>query len=204
EMIELGYEANSFAGVATAEHLKRLEDRLALAFGRRIRLPKDYCDHLLRFHGGVPIKRCFKLPSGKTRTICRFCNWFTDEDIEPPLEPTWRQWAAHDIRMDYSIHSFFEYENWRVRFDHVEEAEELVPIAVLDWPGLDSREMDTFDLLCFNFKVSTHPPILVWEFENFHRFNSDTTFVASSFTGFTEMLFTDASNPVMQQTVSHF
>jgi hypothetical protein len=146
-------------------------------------LPEAYVAHILHFHGGCPGKACFRTPAGVTRMVGRFFNFLKPGDLAPPLNPTWRQWSDEpDVRLDYSLLRFFDYEFWGVR---LEEAGRCLPIAGLDTAGHNCRDMDEFDLLCLDYNAGGEPAVVAWEFPGLRP----VARVAPSFEAFLTQLF---------------
>lgn len=180
-MIDLEYEPGSLLPPLPPERLSKFEQWLCHYWEREIRLPKAYVDHILAFHGGAPGKACFQSPSGRTRMLCRFFNYLEKDDLPLPLTPTWRQWSDEpDVRLDYRVKGFLNYEFWCVRL----EATTCLPIAGLDTAGHNCRDMDEINLLCLDYSVGSEPPVVAWEFPGF----TPIEVIAPSFASFLPML----------------
>src|SRR5262249_55805296 len=133
---------------------------------RRIRLPREYVEHMTLFHGGVPGKKCFRTPSGRIRVLGRFFNFLEEKELQEPFTPTWRSWGRpQDVRLDYRVLEYFDNEFWAIRRDQFH----LVPIAGLDTAGHDCRGMDEYDLLCLDYDRQREDPksalsVVTWDF----------------------------------------
>jgi hypothetical protein len=115
-VVDLEYDPSSLLPACSPERLRKFEEWMSGYWETDIRLPQAYVDHILRFHGGCPGKACFRMPDGLWRMIGRFFN-FLEENLPPPLMPTWRQWIDGDIRLDYCVENFLNYEFWCLRLE---------------------------------------------------------------------------------------
>ncbi len=196
---------DSSPGPIQKSALKQTEDWLSDYLDITIKYPSSFVNDTILNHGGIPVRSCFDAPGGKRRVICRLCNVLRKRDFTNPIEPTWRQWADHDIQLDYSIYSLFNYEHWCVRFQENDWSDGVVPFAVLDTAGHNARSMDSFDLLCFDYGGGNHEPIVTfWEFEAFDMYHSRRNFIAGSYDDFSHMLFDDPLDPIVREFVEHF
>lgn len=199
--VDLEYAPDSLLQAVPPDRISHLESWLGRYWERRVSLPKSYVEHVTRHHGGVPHKRFFQTPGG-TRAVCRFCNLLRKRDLKPPLLRTWRKWANHDIRLDYSVYSFFEYDVWSDRF---QLGRHLLPIAGLDTAGHDCRTIETFDLLCLDLDEPDLAPLVTWCYEESCSDNASVEPVAASFESFLAMLSgTTARNPISEKRIETF
>lgn len=187
-MIDLEYEPGSLLPPLPEGRLREFEQRLSDYWEKPVRLPAAYAEHVTAFHGGVPGKKCFTMPSARVRAIGRFLNYLEEEDLQPPYEASWRSWTlGPDIRMDYQVDSYFMNEFWNIRLN-AEDAD-LLPIAGLDMNGHDCRAMDEYDLLCLDFTRDGEPPVVAWQFDgSWWETGVITEPVAASFAEFLPML----------------
>ncbi|QDT99270.1 SMI1/KNR4 family protein [Gimesia aquarii] len=189
--IDLEYDLESLVPAVASNEIDNCEKSLSNLFEKEINLPVKFIQHILRFHGGIPGKQCFKMPDGEIRMICRFCNILDSRRDEKILEPyirSWRPGGAFDIRLDYSILMLCN------RFDYSERLYEsggvLVPIAVIDTAGgLNARGMSEMDLLCLDYHNPGEPSVVTWNFEMSWSTPEMTVKVADSFDEFLLMLF---------------
>lgn len=189
-MVDLEYDPATLLPPCVPARLKKFEKWLRNYWESDVRLPTAYVDHIQQFHGGCPGKACFRTKSGETRMIGRFFNFLEEGDLTPPEIPTWRQWSqGQDIRLDYQVRGFLDYEFWCVRLD---EADNCLPIAGLDTAGHNCREMDEFNLLCLDFSTGGEPTVVTWEFPGFEP----VTPVAQTFAEFLGQLFRCPKNAV--------
>jgi hypothetical protein len=180
-MTDLGYDPASLLPPCPPERLRKFERWLCRFWGAEVRLPGAYTAHVRRYHGGCPGRACFRA-GRRVRMVGRFFNYIEEADLSPPLTRTWRQWSAEpDVRLDYRVESFFDYEFWCVR---LERAGHVLPIAGLDTAGHSCRDMDEIDLLCLDYNAGGEPPVVAWEFPGFEPFVE----VAPSFEAFIEQL----------------
>lgn len=164
-MVDLEYDPSSLLPPCPVERLRVFEEWLSRYWETDVRLPQAYKDHIRRFHGGCPGKACFRMPSGDTRLVGRFFNFLEEEDLAPPLTPTWRQWSGEpDVRLDYRVEGFLDYEFWCVR---LERAGNCLPIAGLDTGGHNCRDMDELNFLCLHYTGGGEPAVVAWEFPGF-------------------------------------
>lgn len=200
--IDLEYLPESLVQPVPSGRVSELESWLGRYWERKVRLPQAYVEHVARYHGGVPRKRFLQTPGGRTRAVCRFCNLLRKKDIKPPLIRTWRKWANHDIRLDYSVYSFFEYEIWSDRF---QLGRHLLPIAGLDTAGHDCRTRETFDLLCLDLDDAEQAAVVAWCYEESSADGSSVEPIAPSFESLLEMLTsTTARSPIAEKRIEAF
>ncbi|MBI1891265.1 MAG: SMI1/KNR4 family protein [Burkholderiales bacterium] len=179
-MVDLGYEASSLLSPPPAERIRDFAKWLSNYWERPVTLPSAYVEHISRFHGGAPGLSCFTTSSGRIRSIGRFLNFLEEGDLTPPFKPTWRQWSGEpDVRLDYRVAGFFDYEFWCVRM----EGFTLLPIAGLDTAGQNCRDMDEMSLLCLDYSAEGEPPVVTWD-SPFDPLD----YVADSFSSFLPML----------------
>lgn len=205
--LDLAYQAGSLLPAVERKRFRKLMRWLVEYFERPLRLPAAYVDHLTAYHGGVPGKCCFTMPDGRIRVLCRFFNLLEEDDLEPPLIPSWRQQAGYstspDIRLDYSVYHYFDDEMWDGRLGLSDAP--LVPIAGLDTAGHNCRLMAEYDLLCLQYdedEEEDEPVVVAFDF---HASVTEavTTPVAPSFAAFLPMLRV-CQNPVTQEAVDRF
>jgi hypothetical protein len=189
-MVDLEYDPSSLLPPCPGERLRAFEKWLSRYWETEVRLPQAYFDHVQEFHGGCPGKACFRTANGRTRMVGRFFNFLEKGDLTPPLTPTWRQWSAEpDVRLDYRVKGFLDYEFWCVRR---ERAGHCLPIAGLDTAGHNCRDMDEFNLLCLDYTGGGDPTVVAWEFAGF----KPVVAVAPSFETFLGKLFRCPENVV--------
>ena len=182
-MVDLEYDPTSLLQPCPPERFQVFEQWLCGYWETEVRLPKAYTNHLQRYHGGCPGKACFRTPCGATRMVGRFFNFLKRGDVPPPLTPTWRQWSGEpDVRLDYRIEGFLDYEYWCLRLDG---ARNCLPIAGLDKAGHNCRDMDDMDLLCLDYNAGGEPAVVAWAFPGF----DPVVPVAQSFEAFLDLLF---------------
>lgn len=182
-MIDLEYDPVTLLVPFPPERLRKFEKWLSCYWESDVRLPTAYINHIQQFHGGCPGKACFRTKSGETRMVGRFFNFLEEGDLTPPAMPTWRQWSmGQDVRLDYQVAGFLDYEFWCVR---LEEAGNCLPIAGLDTAGHNCREMDEFNLLCLDYTDGGEPTVVTWEQPGF----DPVIPVAESFADFLKQLF---------------
>lgn len=182
-MADLEYDLATLLPPCPPERLPEFERWLCAYWETAVRLPEAYVDHILRFHGGCPGKACFRTEAGETRMVGRFLNFLEESDLSPPLTPTWRSWSGEsDVRLDYRVRGFLDYEYWCLRLDR---AGNVLPIAGLDTAGHNCRDMGEIDLLCLDYNAGGEPAVVAWEFPGFEPVNA----VAPSFAAFMDLLF---------------
>lgn len=187
--IDLFYEPESLLPPIGEDDIRAAEIFLSRQFECSIQFPKSYVEHMLQFHGGVPRKRCFEIPSGERRVICRFINFLDGSRIESPIRATWRGSRESDIRLDYSLYTMQSCDPWNLRLSESGgRLVHLVPIAALDTAGHDARGMHEFDLLCFDFEQEPEPSVVTWSFEMSYAEPEWTKFVAPTFADFLKLL----------------
>ena len=116
--------------------------------------------------------------------VGRFFNFLEEEDLAPPGEMSWRQWSGQDIRLDYQVYCYFNLEHWAIRRDQFD----LVPIAGLDTAGHNCRLMDSYDLLCLDYRREGEPSVVAWDFEQSWEDKCVDESVAASFAEFLPLL----------------
>lgn len=179
-MIDLEYEADSLLPPPPLQRLKDMESWVSKYWEKDVALPHSYVEHITAFHGGAPGLSCFRSSSGRTRSVGRFFNYLELSDLTPPLVPTWRQWSAQpDVRLDYRVDNFFNYEYWCERVGDYD----FYPIAGLDTHGHNCRDIDEMSLLCLDFTQPGEPTVVIWN----SPFDP-VEFVSSSFGIFLEEL----------------
>lgn len=177
-MDDLEYDPATLLPPCPPERLRKFEEWLSWYWGAETRLPAAYAEHLLRYHGGCPGKACFRTATGSTRMVGRFFNFLEEDDLSPPLTPTWRAWSAEpDVRLDYRVEGFLDYEFWCAR---LEAAGHVLPIAGLDTAGHNCRDMNEIDLLCLDYNAEGEPAVVTWGFPGFEP----VVGVAASFAAF--------------------
>lgn len=186
----LEYKSESLLPLLNRKKVTEFEKSISRSLGRKVRLPDSFVDHMLRYHGGVPGKKCFATASGAMRFIGRFLNFLRAKDVPLPVVPTWRVGVDRtnpapedDIRLDYSI--------WRIRDGDpytMMLGDALIPFAGIDTAGHDCRDMAEFDLLCFNYDRSNAPSVVAWSFHESWEDEPATEDVAESFETFVPML----------------
>jgi hypothetical protein len=182
-MVDLEYDPASLLPACPSERLRAFENWLSRYWEADVHLPQAYVDHILQFHGGCPGKACFRTVADETRVVGRFFNFLEESDLTPPLTPTWRQWSAEpDVRLDYRVEGFLDYEFWCLR---LERAGNCLPIAGLDTAGHNCRDMDEINLLCLDYSAGGEPAVVAWEFPGFEPVEA----VAPSFAAFLKQLF---------------
>lgn len=188
----------SEVGKATKKQVAAFQEWISHYWGFDLKLPESYVDCVMNGHGGIPKKRFFKA-GDDVRAVCRFVNLLRDADIKGDAEPTWRQWAEHDIRLDYSVYSFFDYEEWAARWGEAL----LIPIAAIDTAGNDAREMDVFDVLCLDYGQSDDPCVVLFDYEA----SADEPMVmdiAKTFDRFLKLLYADPDHPLAAKKIDCF
>lgn len=111
-MVDLEYEPGSLLPPFPEQRLIAYQRHLAFYWSRGpVVLPAAYVEHVSLFHGGVPGKACFREPKGRVRHISRFLNWSEKDDLKRPFKKSWRSEGEDDIRLDYRIPNFQDYEN---------------------------------------------------------------------------------------------
>lgn len=159
-MVDLEYDLQSLLPNFPSQRLWEFETWLTMYWEQEIQLPKEYVNHILLFHGGIPGKACFPTPSGQTRMVCRFFNFLERSDLSPPFTPTWRSWSGEpDVRLDYRVKGFLDYDFWCIRWEDTK----FLPIAGLDTCGHNSRDMDEMNLLGLDYSADGEPPVVLWE-----------------------------------------
>jgi hypothetical protein len=198
-MNDLEYRPNSLLPPGNAERMKQFEKWLGAQWERRVRLPLAYVEHVTAYHGGIPGKRCFKMPEGAVRVVGRFFN-FLDEDEAPDSAgaPSRRmEWGPdRDIIYDYAVERYLTAEYWGLRLQEHDETLDLLPIAGLApaetprvfEPDYDFNE-EEFDLLCLNYAKRGEPPVVVWQFTNMWSEPPVIQRVAPSFAAFSQTLY---------------
>jgi hypothetical protein len=200
DAIDLECEPGSLLHPARRGRLRAFETWLSRFWKRPVRLPAAYVEHLTAFHGGVPGKKCFRTASGRVRVLGRFFNFLEEEDLDPPLVPTWRSWGGRqDIRLDYRVAEYLDNEHWAIRIDQFS----LLPFAGLDTAGHDCRAMDDYDLLCFDYDGGDEPPVVAWDFHGSWEGRAVTEAVATSFGEFLPLLYR-GKNRVAKEAVETF
>jgi hypothetical protein len=186
-VVDLEYEPGSLLKPPHPDRIRKVEQWLTHFWERKepFRFPSAYVDLTMKFHGGVPGKKCFRTKSSRTRVIGRFFNFLEEEDLDPPTQRTWRQWSDQDIRLDYQVYGYFNYEHWAIRHDQFR----LVPIAGLDMAGHNCRVMDDYDLLCLDYESEDEPHVVAWDFEASLEDKCVKEFVARSFEEFLPLLY---------------
>ena len=110
-------------------------------------------------HNPLLRSELIRTPAGQIRMLGRFFNFLEKDDLVPPLTPTWRQWSAEpDVRLDYRVAGFLDYEFWCVRL----EATTYLPIGGLDTAGHNCRTMDEMNLLCLDYSIEGEPSVIAW------------------------------------------
>jgi hypothetical protein len=185
-VVNLEYEPDSLLKPPHPDRIRKVEQWLTHFWQRDalFRFPPAYVEHILQFHGGVPGKKCFRTASKRTRVIGRFFNFLEEQDLDPPSQRSWRQWSDQDIRLDYQVYCYFNYEHWAIRHDQFN----VVPIAGLDMAGHNCRVMDDYDLLCFDYDGDGEPPVVAWDFESSWEKKCVKELVARSFEEFLPLL----------------
>lgn len=185
-VVDLEYEPDSLLKPPHPDRIRKVEQWLTHFWEREepFRFPSAYVGHVMQFHGGVPGKKCFRTASKRTRVIGRFFNFLEEQDLDPPKQRSWRQWSDQDIRLDYQLYCYFNYEHWAIRYDQFK----VVPIAGLDTAGHNCRVMDNYDLLCLDYESQDEPSVVAWDFELSGEDNCVKEFVARSFGEFLPLL----------------
>jgi hypothetical protein len=184
--IDLEYEPGSLLPPARAGRIRAFERWLSRFWERPVRPPAAYFEHITAFHGGVPGKKCFRTPSGRVRVLGRFFNFLEEEELEPPVVPTWRPWGGRrGIRQDYRVAEYLDNEPWARRIDQLN----LLPFAGLDTAGHYCRGMDEYDLLCLDHDAGDEPAVVTWDFHLSGEGRAVTEVVAASFAAFLPLLY---------------
>jgi hypothetical protein len=199
--IDLEYEPDSLLPPANPRSIRKFEKYLRDYWEQKVKLPAAYVEHMKAYHGGVPGKKCFKTPEGTVRVVGRFFNFLEEDDLEPPLIPTWRPGGEHDIRLDYSLYEYSDNEMWDSRLRESET--NLLPIAGLDTAGSDCRLMVEYDLLCLNYEEEDEEPSVV--IFDFHESIDEAVaeYVAASFADFLPMLYR-CQNKITRRAIKTF
>ena len=88
--IDLLYDPNSFVGPLDEYEIVSFEKWLRASEYKKISFDRSYIDHLSRFHGGVPRKRCFRTALGTEQAIDRFLSSDSNHPLKQySVEGTW-------------------------------------------------------------------------------------------------------------------
>ena len=136
-MADLEYDPATLLPPCPPERLGKFEEWLRWYWAADVRLPRAYTDHVQRHHGGCPGKACFRTAAGRPRMVGRFFNYLEEGDL-PPLEASWREWSGEsDVRLDYRVEGFLDYEFWCVRLEQAGHV-----------PGVERAARNLLHLLC--------------------------------------------------------
>jgi hypothetical protein len=78
--VDLGYDPSSLMGPLDMRRVQKVEKEFQDS-EMPITFDPSYIEHLSRFHGGVPKKRCFQTDDGGEEVIDRFLN-FVDHKVD--------------------------------------------------------------------------------------------------------------------------
>jgi hypothetical protein len=129
-----------------------------------VKLPKDLCELIIKYNGGIPDKREFKC-GNQNRMITRFL-CIASDDVEEDC-------AEYDISMTLQ-----EIEE-RIVSDPDLIGYNIIPFATL-FGG---------DLVCLDYRKSDTPTVCVWDHEQSEEWKPSTQKVANSFAEFMQMIF---------------
>jgi hypothetical protein len=94
-MAELEFKPGSLLGPVDETQIKTFTEWFRANDNPEFKFDTAFLSHIRSFHGGVPKKRCFVTPSGRTRMIDRFLNFVDCESDEPNscynIEVVWSQ-----------------------------------------------------------------------------------------------------------------
>lgn len=166
--------------------IKKFEIFLGTYLEREIKFPAELVSCFLKGHGCIPIKQCFNMRNGDARMICRFCTLLKYDDIPDPEILTWRS-SECDIRYEYSLDYLMNSDPYSSRLDESRGC--LVPFAVIDTAGHNTRAMQEMDLLCLDYEGGHKPSVVTWSFEESWADPDETIKVADSFNEFLTMLY---------------
>lgn len=149
---------NNYSYRPDEARIKKIED----IWG--IKLPKDYCELLIKYNGGIPDKREFKCGK-QTRMIERFLCIKEENKFD--------SYTCYDINVVLT-----EVEERIISTPDI-VGYEIIPIA----------ELFAGDMACLDYRQSLIPDVCVWYHEESEEWKPSTQKVANSFSEFMEMLF---------------
>jgi hypothetical protein len=161
----IAYEAKSC--IEVSPDLVRRQVSRFLKWHDDVTYPEDFVEHSCRFHGGIPIANNFPTNDGSDLAIGRFLNFLEEAELPEPRIASWRI-PNRDARLDYSV--WFLIEN---------VPENLAPFAGVGNHQFDCRQMDLFNMLCFN----SHANVVL-----FRPGFEDVEYVAKSFSALSMLL----------------